>query len=255
MKKTVRNLTCENDYFSARREGGVVVFSPKGNFLLRSTMLKAKERVLAYFESVSASPEARVLLILPRAKKARREEYLSFIDMIRSGRMSESSLLRLFRAVDQIILHIRASDLFFISADCGQILPMAANISLACDYRILGDNACFQNPALELGLIGKGGAAWFLSRMLGKSKALELLLADKSLTPDQAQAMGLVDRCVPADDFEAQSLGIAGTFAALPGTSLRMAKLLVSQSETDLDTYLEIENQALVRAMHQADFF
>ncbi|BBO67687.1 hypothetical protein DSCA_16170 [Desulfosarcina alkanivorans] len=251
MKKSTRNLTCDNDYFSARLEGGVVVFSPKGNVLLRSTILKAKEQVLDYFEAVSASSEARVLLLVPRARKSRREEYLSFIDMVKSGRMSENSVMRLYRAVDQIILHIRASSLFFISADCGQILPMAANISLACDYRILGDNACFQNPALELGLIAKGGGAWFLSRLLGRSKALELLLARQSLTPDEARAMGLVDRLVPADDFEAESLRIASRFAGIPATSLRLAKRLVSHCESDLAEYLEMENHELVRALYQ----
>ncbi len=251
MKTDKSELTCETDYFIARQEGAVVVFTHKGNQLLSSTLLKAKKAVHDYLQQVEADPEARIVLFLPQVRKARREEYLSFFDMVRSERISENSVMRLFRAVDQLILNILDSDLFFICADCGQILPMFASISLACDYRILGDNAEFQNPALELGLVPKGGAAWFVSRMLGRGRALELILAEESISVEAALELGLVNRCVPSENFEAEALAVAHRFAALPETSLRLAKKLVNNTRQDLPDYLEFENQELCKTIHQ----
>jgi len=243
------NLTCETDYFSARQDGAVVIFSPKGNQLLVSTILRAKEAVHDYFKCVEDHPEARIVLLMPQARRALRQEYLSFFDMVRSSRISENSVMRLYRAIDQFILLILSSDLFFISAACGQILPMFASVSLVCDYRILGNNTVFQNPALELGLIPKGGSAWFLSRMLGRPKALELILAKESIGVNEAKALGLVNRCIPVEGFENEALSIAKQFEAFPETSLRMAKRLVNNCWKDLSDFLEFENQELIVSM------
>ena len=249
MKKHDSNLTCETDYFSARQDGAVVIFSPKGNQLLTWTILRAKETVHNYLKLVEDHPEARIVLIIPQARKARREEYLSFFDMVQSSRISQNRVMRLYRAIDQLILHILSSDLFFISADCGRILPMFASISQACDYRIIGNNAIYQNPALEIGLIPKGGSAWFLSRMVGRNKALELILSNESITANEAKELELVNRCIPMENFEAEALSIAKYFEGLPKTSLKMAKRLVNNSWRDLSDYLEFETMELEISM------
>ena len=251
MKKQPKPLTCETDYYAARQEGAVVVFSPKGNQLLTHTILRAKESVQDFLYRVESHPEVRIVLLMPQPRHARREEYLSFFDMVRSARISDMSVMRLYRCIDQLILQILDSDLFFVAADCGQILPMFACISLACDYRILGENAVFQNPALELGLIPKGGSAWFLSRMLGGAKALELILARESISVQEALDLGIVNCCVPAENFEEEALAIARKFEALPETSLCLAKRLVNNSWRDLPDYLEYENRELFKSLNQ----
>ena len=251
MKRQVPELTCRTDYYTARQEGAVVIFSLKGNQLLSATILRAKEAIQDFLLCLENDPTVRIVLIMPPARRARREEYLSFFDMVRSARISDLSVMRLYRAIDQFVLQIMASDLFFIAADRGQILPMFASISLACDYRILGADAVFQNPALELGLISKGGTAWFLSRMLGRSKALELILAQESISVQQAAELGIANRCLPIDNFEADALAVAKHFETLPASSLRMAKRLVNNSWRDLPDYLEIENQELIKSLQQ----
>jgi len=192
-----------------------------------------------------------IVLILHPPRRARREEFLSLFDMVRSARIPAESVLRLYRAIDQLILRILDSSLFFISADCGQILPMFAAISLACDYRILGENAVFQNPELELGLIPKGGGAWFLSRILGRGKTIEILLSRKSISVDEAMALGLANRCIAMETFEEDALAIAQELAGLPETSLTLAKRLTSRMEKPLPEFLEFENRELMRAMQK----
>lgn len=249
MKTRYSDLNCETDYFSAKQVGAIVAFSPKGNQLLASTLIQAKEAVLDYFQFAADHSEARIVLVMPQKRKVQREEYLSFFDMVRSSRISEESVMRMYRAIDQFILHILSSDLFFISVDHGQVLPMFASISMACDYRIVSEDAMFKNPALELGLVPKGGFAWFLNQMVGRVKALELMLTKESIIADEAVELGLVNRCVPLRGIEAEALSIARQFEALPETSLKMAKRLVNHSSKAFPDYLEYENHELIRSV------
>ncbi|MGD8389390.1 MAG: enoyl-CoA hydratase/isomerase family protein [Desulfobacteraceae bacterium] len=251
MKKMKMNLTCENSYFVTRQEGPVILFSLKGNFLLSSTLLEAKEAMLEYFDSVSTQPDVRVVVLLSRPRKARRDEFLTFFDMVRSCRLSKNSVLRLYVAIDQFMLYILSSDLIFVDANCGEILPLFASIGMACDHRIVGDNAVFQNPALDIGLVPKGGGAWFLTRCLGRERAFEILLSDRDIHAQDALKLGLIEQCVPAQDVEKEALAAARRFAALPATSLRLAKRLVNRSMQGLSEYLEFENSELLKAMHE----
>lgn len=249
MKDTFE-LSCENDFFSARCDGPLVVFRIKGNIFLNLTLLNARESVLAYLDAAAANPEVRILLLLANPRRARREEFLTFFDMVKSARVSKSAVLRLYRCIDEFILHIVHSDLFFINAMCGQILPMNTNISLACDYRIIGDNTVFQNPALELGLVSKGGGAWFLKNTMGKGRLYDHLLGARNYTAEEAVAMGLADQCVPAADLEQEAMAVAQRFLKLPASSLRLAKRFVNHSLDGLAEHLEYENTELLTAMH-----
>jgi len=251
MKNQTSDLTFESDYFSSRQMDDILVFSFKGNSLLTSTLLKAKEMVLDFFKRAEAHTDIRVVVLLHGPRKPRREEYLAFFDMLASARLSTTSVMRLYRAIDQIILFILSSDLFFIAANCGEILPMMIGGSLACDYKILGDNAAIQNPSLEIGLAPKGGAPFFLSHTIGKGKVYDLMLSDHNITAQEAISMGLADRCVPMETFEKDVMMIASQFAALPSSSLRLAKRLVNYPIVGLDSYLDYENKQLLRAMNQ----
>jgi 2-(1,2-epoxy-1,2-dihydrophenyl)acetyl-CoA isomerase len=251
MKNQSNEITFENDYFSSRQMDDILVFSYKGNSLLASTLIKAKKTVLDFFKQVETQTSVRVVVLLHGPRKPRREEYLAFFDMVASARLSETAVMRLYRAIDQIILFIQSSDLFFIAANCGEILPMMIGGSLACDYKILGDNAAIQNPSLEVGLAPKGGAPFFLSHTIGRGKIYDLMLSDHNITAQEAITMGLADRCVSMETFEKDVMMIASQFAALPSSSLRLAKRLVNYPVVGLDSYLEYENKQLLRAMNQ----
>ncbi len=251
MKKAITDLNRENDYFSARREGRVVIFSFKGNAILTSTINKAKEALLDYFDNVSRNPETGVILILAQKRKARREEYLSFFDMVKSKRLAKHDVLRMYRAFDQLILHVLSSDVFFINADCGQVLSVFANIALACDYRIIGDNTVFQNPDLEMGLVSKGSSMLFINSMLGKGRSLRLMLSGNDITPQEAKELGLIDRIVSVEHFEEEAIEIARQFAALPPTSLRLAKRLSGYCMKGLADCLDFENSELIKVLLQ----
>ncbi len=77
--------------------------------------------------------------------------------------------------------------------DDGIIMPPFLNISLACDYSIIGDKTIFRNPNIELDLPPKGGGVYFLSKILGHSKAIEFLLSENDVTAGEAKKSGLIN--------------------------------------------------------------
>lgn len=251
MENLSSKLTCETDYFVSRLIDGVLVFNIKGNSMVHQTSIEAKETVLSFLKQAEEDDRVRVMVLMPLPRKPRREEYLDFFNMVASNRLSETSVMRLFRAIDQMILHVISSDKFFISANCGQILPMFIGAAQAFDYRILGDNAAIQNPSLELGLAPKGGAPFFLSHTIGRGKIYDLLLSQRDISAQEALQLGVADHLVPMETFEAEVIEIAAKFAAMPLSSLRLVKRLVNFSVSGLEAYLEYENQQLLQTMHQ----
>ena len=251
MENISSDLNCETDYFVSHLMDGVLVFNIKGNMMIHQTSIKAKETVLSFLTQAEADDRVRVVVMMPLPRKPRREEYLDFFSMVASNRLTETSVMRLFRAIDQVVLQVVSFDLFFISANCGQVLPMFIGASLAFDYRILGDNAAIQNPSLELGLAPKGGASFFLSQTIGRGKVYDLLLAQEDITAEEALELGLADHLVPMETYEEEVVEIAARFAALPPSSLRLAKRLVNFPMVGLEAYLEYENQELLKAMYQ----
>jgi len=123
------------------------------------------------------------------------------------------------------------------------------NVSLACDYRIVADDTVFQNPYFKLGLVPIGGGAFFLSRRLGRSKALEILLADKDITADEAKKLGIVDKVVPQEELEKAAVDTARYFAQKPARSLAGLKKLINYSLMDLKDYMALEYQELIKAI------
>ncbi len=128
------------------------------------------------------------------------------------------------------------------------------NVSLACDYRIVTDNTVFQKLHLELGLVPKGGCTFFLSKMLGMSKAAGILLSSKDITAQEAMRLGMVDKVVPLDKIEETALKVAQYFTQKPARSLTGVKRLLNYPIDDLRNYLEFENEELFKIVASSDF-
>ena len=110
---------------------------------------------------------------------------------------------------------------------------------------MVGNNTRYEHPYLKLGLVPKGGGTFFLSKMLGASKAYKILLADQPITATEAQAFGLVDQIVPADNLDSEAMAAARRFAAQPQTTLSGLKRLVNYDLPELRDQLERENDTL----------
>lgn len=129
-----------------------------------------------------------------------------------------------------------------VAAVTGYALGGGCELALCADYRIAAENAKLGQPEIQLGLIPGAGGTQRLSRLIGPSKAKDLIFTGRMVKADEALALGLVDRVVPADEVYTQAHAWAATLAKGPAIALRAAKESIDAGlETDLETGLAIE--------------
>ena len=247
-------LDGDYDFFSAKRIEDIVLMRFRENLLVRATDLSARNSLLDFIEHVSNSDEIKAVLIIGSPQKTGCEEYIEFYHKVFECELGQYAIQRLYNAVNQFILKIVALNKIVIYADGGRVIFLFLNVGLACDYRIVADNTVFQNPCLKLGLVPKGGGAFFLSNMLGMSRALEILLSEEDIPAREALRLGIVDKVVPPHTLEATALSIAQGFTRKPESTLAGVKKLLNYSVKDLRDFLELENQVLLRIRESPEF-
>ncbi|MFE4659051.1 enoyl-CoA hydratase/isomerase family protein [Streptomyces hydrogenans] len=129
-----------------------------------------------------------------------------------------------------------------VAAVTGYALGGGCELALCADYRIAGDNAKLGQPEILLGLIPGAGGTQRLSRLVGPSRAKDLIFTGRMVKADEALALGLVDRVVPAAEVYEQAHAWAAKLAQGPAVALRAAKEAIDQGlEADIDTGLALE--------------
>ncbi|MBM9619237.1 enoyl-CoA hydratase/isomerase family protein [Streptomyces zhihengii] len=129
-----------------------------------------------------------------------------------------------------------------VAAVTGYALGGGCELALCADYRIAAENAKLGQPEILLGLIPGAGGTQRLSRLIGPSRAKDLIFTGRMVKAEEALSLGLVDRVVPAAEVYEQALAWAGRLAKGPALALRAAKESVDAGlETDIETGLAIE--------------
>ena len=240
--------------FTAREQDGIIVLNMKDNLLQKTTDLSAKEVLFDYLRDVSEDPEINVIVIIGAPHKTGRDEYLRFYQDVLNAKINPENLERLYNAVNQFIKRMACINKMVVHADSGNVISLFMNISLACDYRIIGDNTKFQNCYHEIGLMPKGGGAFFLSRIAGYGKAAEIMLRRDDISAEQALAYGIVNKVVPVNRLEEEALAVALEMSTIPQQTLSGVKKLLNYSINELDQCLELENQELRKIIRSSQF-
>ena len=129
-----------------------------------------------------------------------------------------------------------------IAAIRGYALGGGLEVALACDLRVAADSARFGQPEILLGIIPGGGATQRLARLVGASRAKELIWSGRQVRAEEALAMRLVDRVVPADEVLANALHWARSFASGAVVAMGIAKRAVDEGlERSLVEGLDLE--------------
>jgi len=119
------------------------------------------------------------------------------------------------------------------------------NLALACDIRIASDNASFTQSFIHVGLHPDWGGTYFLPRLVGTGRALEMMWTGRRVEAEEAEEIGLVQQVVPHPHLREHTARFARRLAKAPATSLRLIKLAIYNSHHyDLDGMLEFESEA-----------
>ena len=115
-----------------------------------------------------------------------------------------------------------------IAAISGYALGGGCEISMACDLRIAAENAVFGQPEITLGVIPGGGGTQRLPRIVGVTKARELLYTAATVDANEAYRIGLVNKVVPLASLMEEARKMASKIARQPGVALRITKLVIN---------------------------
>ncbi|MGZ0152435.1 enoyl-CoA hydratase/isomerase family protein [Kribbella sp. WER1] len=131
-----------------------------------------------------------------------------------------------------------------VAAITGYALGGGCELALCTDYRIAADDAKLGQPEILLGIIPGAGGTQRLSRLIGPSKAKDLIFSGRFVDAEESLRIGLVDKVVPAAEVYAAAVAWASRFSAAAALALRAAKESIDSGlGVDLTTGLEIERQ------------
>ena len=111
-----------------------------------------------------------------------------------------------------------------IAAVAGYALGGGCELAMACDFIIAADNARFGQPEITIGTIPGFGGTQRLTRLVGKSKAMDLCLTGRMMDADEAERSGLVARVVPLDEYLQTALDAAAKIASFSRPVVALAK-------------------------------
>lgn len=147
---------------------------------------------------------------------------------------------RLKSTLHRITLALEALQVPSIAAVNGAAVGAGCDLALMCDLRVASSRATFAESFLRLGLVSGIGGAWFLTRLVGRAKALELTLTSEFIDASTALHLGMVSRVVAPQTLDEVSITLARRIASNPPQALRMAKRLVlDAAESTLPVALE----------------
>ncbi|GER89321.1 2-(1,2-epoxy-1,2-dihydrophenyl)acetyl-CoA isomerase [Dictyobacter vulcani] len=141
-----------------------------------------------------------------------------------------------------------------IAAIHGVATGVSLNIALACDLRVAAEDARLSEAFARIGLVPDGGGAYFLTRLLGAGKALELALLADEISGKEAERIGLVTSCVPLAGLEEAVRMLATRLAHGPTQTYGLIKKLFQQAQDkDLAAVLQLESKYQSMAIETAD--
>lgn len=140
-----------------------------------------------------------------------------------------------------------------VAAVTGPAVGFGADLALACDFRVFAQSAYLQEKFVAIGLMPDGGGSYFLTRLLGPARALEMLMLGSRIDAAQAISLGLATSLTADADAEPAALALATTLAGAAPLALARIKDAVHESSVALEAALLRERDGQLALLESAD--
>jgi len=162
---------------------------------------------------------------------------------------------RLVGTMHEAMLGLAACPAPVIASLSGPVAGAGMSLALAADLVIAADNTVFNMAYVNVANNSDCGASWYLTRVVGLHKAMEIMMLSDVINAQQARDYGIVNKLVPVDDLAAETAAMAARLIAKAPLALANIKKLLLQSTTlDLATQLDAEQEHFVTLTRSEDF-
>lgn len=221
----------------------LTIDNPPAN-ALSPAVLEALDREL---EAVAHDPDARVLVITGAGSQ-----------FFSAGADLKAALaldLPAYLAAGQNLLsRLAAFSRPTIAMLQGTALGGGLELAMACDMRLAAEGVSLGQPETNLGIIPGWGGTQRLARLVGRPRALEMIMTGETVSASTAESVGLINRALPKDALVAYTRNLAGRLSRQPPIALAEAKAALDQGlEAGLAAGLEAERQAMLRVIASDD--
>ncbi len=204
----------------------VVLNSPENLNALDEAMTN---ELIAVLDMCSESGEVKVIVISGEGRS-----FSAGGDIRAMSEALEGDVMDFFGPVISnlglVALKIRGIGKPVIASVKGAAAGAGANLALLCDFRVAAEGTKFIQAFVNIGLIPDTGGAFLLTRMLGTARATELLMLGRPVSAREALSLGMVNRVVPPEDLERETMQLAEKLRSLPPLALSNMKDLINRS-------------------------
>lgn len=211
------------------------------------------ESLLATLRSIDADKSVKVVTLTGEGRSFMAGGDLSVFQT--AGEKAPEAAGKLIGLFHEIVLLIRTMKPPFVAGVQGAVAGGGLGLALACDLVIAADTAKFIPAYTRLGTNPDGGTTWSITRLIGKRRAMEWSMLGDPMTAEEAAAVGLINRVVPAARLPDELAAYAKRIADGPAFAFASVKKLVNDAPTSsFEQQLDAERAGFVRATTTADF-
>jgi 2-(1,2-epoxy-1,2-dihydrophenyl)acetyl-CoA isomerase len=193
-------------------------------------------------DSVASDQEVRCVVLRGEGRGFSAGADLRSEDLSREAGEAPDLGAYLRRTFSPTVTKIVAMEKPVIASLHGPVYGAGVGLALACDLRLAAQSATFSVAFIKIGLVPDVGVSFFLPRVVGLGRAMEMSLLGDAVDAAEAQRIGLVSRVVPDEELRNETAALAGRLAAMPTQALgRIKHTLYASFEGDLATVLEAE--------------
>ena len=248
----------EAEVLLVERKGPVTFLTLNRPKVLNSLNVAMLEALNRECEKLTADRQTRVVVISGAGCKV----FCAGADLTERKGMTEGQVIGYLNLIQKIMSAVESLPQPVIAAINGSAFGGGTELALACDLRIMTEEAVLRLTEVRLGIIPGAGGTQRLSRLIGKSRAKEMILTAKALAAKEALEIGLVHKLAPkakdGEESHTQLLEAAATWAAEIASAaplaLKAAKFAIDMgSDRDLSAGLALETKAYLQLLHTRD--
>ncbi len=224
-----------------KKEGHIATITMNRPEMMNALNTQMLQEMVAAIDEIARNDDVRVVVLTGAGRI-----FCSGADISEGGKASGLSGTpvemhhNVRNSYQKVALGLQRLDKPTIAMVNGAAVGAGCDFAFACDMRVGSEKARFRNGFVRVGLIPGGGGTWLYTRLMGLGRGLEFLFTGDFLEAEEAERIGVLNKIVPSDDLERETMELAQKIANNPPLAVQMSKMMAYKAlDSDLEAALE----------------